>query len=307
MHELIIDTDPGHDDAIAILLALAYKDECNLRAVTTVAGNQTIEKVTRNALRVLSFAGRQVPVAAGAVSPLSGTLSVSAEVHGESGLDGPSLPEPSYEAEPLNAQELLVRTIRETIEPVTLVPIGPETNIAVLLETHPELVEKIRLISLMGGGVSGGNITMAAEFNIHTDPEAARVVFSSGIPIVMSGLDVTMKAYVTESEIEALRRRGRVSRLVGELLGFYAGYYRRIGMPGPALHDPCSIAYLIRPEIFTGSDLFVDIEVSGELTRGMTVADRRPTPGTPPNALVLTDVDRDAFIELLFDGLARLD
>jgi len=307
MHDLIIDTDPGHDDAIAILLALAYPEACTLRAVTTVAGNQTIEKVTTNALKILSLAGRRIPVAAGARQPLMQPLEVGASVHGESGLDGPALPPPAFEAENGGAQALLAAVLESADQPITLVPIGPQTNVAVLFRERPELKQKVRLISMMGGGLAGGNITMAAEFNIYTDPEAAQEVFAAGIPIAMSGLDVTLRAYMAEKEIEELRRRGRASLLVSELLTFYGTHYRRIGMPGPALHDPCSIAYLIRPELFRYEDLYVAVETKGELTRGMTVADRRSSPERPANARVLLDVDRPAFIELLFDGLARLD
>jgi len=307
MHTVVIDTDPGLDDAIAILLALAYPEACALRAVTTVAGNQTIQKVTANALKILSFAGSRVPVAAGAAKPLERELVVASKIHGETGLGGVSLPESALTARGTGAQELLLEVIRASAEPTTLVSIGPETNIAALLRDHPKAKERIGLISLMGGSLSAGNVTPAAEFNIYADPEAAKAVFSSGLPLVMSGLDVTHKAYLTSEETRRLRERGPASRLVADLVGCYAVRYERVGMPGAAIHDACAVAYLIRPEIFTGEDLHVEVETTGDTTRGMTVADRRPGNTSKPNVHVLVDVDRAAFVDLLFDGLARID
>jgi len=307
MQKLIIDTDPGHDDAIAIFLALAYSEQLDLKAVTTVAGNQTLEKVTGNALKLLSYVGRHVPVAAGAAAPLERPLETAASVHGESGLGGVELPPPDYERLDIDAVSLMHRHLQEPGDKLTIVSIGPETNLAALLRAHPEVKEQIGLVSLMGGGISHGNRTMAAEFNIYTDPEAAREVFQSGIPLVMSGLDVTEKAFIEEREIDALRWRGKASALVARLLEFYAAVYRTRGMGAPVLHDPCSVAYLIRPELFEAEDFYVDIETRGEITRGMTVADRRPGRWQEPNVRVLLDVDRRALMELLFEGLARLD
>jgi pyrimidine-specific ribonucleoside hydrolase len=307
MRDVIIDTDPGLDDAIAMLLALAYPEACAVKAVTTVAGNQTIEKVTANAHKILNFAGSRVPVAAGAAKPLERELVLAAKVHGDTGLGDVDLPDPASAAEGAGAQELLLETMGASLEPATIVAIGPETNIASLLRCHPEIKKKIGLISLMGGSISAGNVTPAAEFNLYVDPEAARTVFTSGIPLVMSGLDVTLKAYLTSDEVRSLRGRGAASRLVADLVGFYAHRYERLGMPGAAIHDACSVAYLIRPEIFSGEDLHVDVETRGELTRGMTVADRRRGSKAQPNVRVLVDLDRTAFVELLFDGLARLD
>ncbi|HUX13893.1 MAG TPA: nucleoside hydrolase [Spirochaetia bacterium] len=307
MHNIIIDTDPGLDDAIAILLALAYPEACTVKAITTVAGNQTIEKVTRNALKILNFAGVRVPVAAGAPKPLARELLVESRIHGETGLNGSNLPDPDFTAENRSAEELLLEVLHAGEDPITLVPIGPATNIALLFRNHPDVKQRIGLISLMGGSLSAGNITMAAEFNVYTDPEAAKEVFASGIPIVMSGLDVTHKAYITTAEIDELRARGPASLLVANLVSFYGVHYEKAGMPGAALHDPCSIAYLIRPDLFSHEDLFVDVETKGDLTRGMTVADRRPASRNRPNVRVLVDVDRKSFIELLFEGLGRID
>jgi pyrimidine-specific ribonucleoside hydrolase len=307
MHTVVIDTDPGLDDAIAILLALSCPEAVTVAGITTVAGNQTIEKVTANALRVLSFAGARIPVAAGAPKPLVRDLGTASRIHGDTGLGGVRLPDPGYAAEARTAQELFQDILRESGTPVTLAALGPETNIATLLDAHPQLKEKIGLISLMGGSVSAGNVTMAAEFNVYTDPEAARAVFSSGLPIVMSGIDVTHKAYITAEEVRSLRGRGPASALVADLVTAYMPRYERAGMPGAAIHDACAIAWLIRPELFTGEDLHVEVETRGELTRGMTVADRRPGTTSLPNVHVLLDVDRPAFIELLFEGLARMD
>lgn len=307
MHRLIIDTDPGHDDAIAIFLALAYSEEIDLQGVTTVAGNQTLEKVTGNALKLLSYVGRRVPVAAGASAPLERTLETAAGVHGESGLGGVELPPSDYDRLEVDAVSFMHRLLQESGEPMSIVSIGPETNLASLLRAHPEIKDRIRLVSLMGGGLTHGNRTMAAEFNVYTDPEAAREVFQSGIPLVMSGLDVTEKAFIEDREIDALRWRGKASALVARLLEFYAAVYRARGMLTPVLHDPCAVAYLIRPELFEAEELYVDIETQGEITRGMTVADRRQGRSQQQNVRVLFDVDRRALIELLFEGLARLD
>ncbi len=307
MHTIVIDTDPGHDDAIAIFLALAYPECCRVRGITTVAGNQTLAKVTANARKLLSFVGRPLPVAAGAAAPLERPLTTAGAVHGESGLGGVELPPATFELSPMSAGEFLLETFSASAAPMTLVSLGPETNIATLIRAHPEVRDKIGLISLMGGGIAHGNRTMAAEFNIYADPEAARIVFRSGVPIVMSGLDVTEKAFIEQSEIDALGRGGKVSRLVADLIGFYAAVYRTWGVTTPALHDPCAVAYLIQPDLFRFEEMFVDVETAGEITRGMTVADRRPGRAQAPNLRVLIDVDRNGFIELLREGLSRLD
>ncbi len=307
MTPIVIDTDPGHDDAIAILMALANPDQCSVQGLTTVAGNQTVEKVTANALSILALVHRGVPVAAGAAAPLRRALVTGGFAHGSTGLDGPALPAPERSVEPLPAVEFLFRLLRDAAEPVTLVALAPLTNIAQLLHAYPEIRSKIARISLMGGGINGGNMTMAAEFNFYVDPDAARIVFASGIPIVMSGLDVTEKALIHHEEVERLRARGGASRFVAELLDFYSGYSRRQGAIASPLHDPCAVAWILEPGLFAFTDYFVDIETEGEITRGMSVADRRRAPGKPPNARVLVDVNREGLMRLLFDSLARLD
>lgn len=304
---IIIDCDPGHDDAIAILLALAHPQELEIRGITTVGGNQILDKITDNALKVLSFVNADIPVAKGAAGPLFGKLVTGEEAHGESGMDGPVLPASKFRPIDQGAVEFMLEIIRASQDKITLVPMAPLTNIAALITAYPEVKDKIEHISLMGGGLAYGNVTAMAEFNIFVDPEAARIVYESGIPIVMSGLDVTDKAAIFEEEIVELKQKGPVSVMVGELLDFYSIYGKKMGYVGNALHDPCAVAWLVHPELFQSEHLYVTVETEGRLTRGMTVADRRKKPGCPPNVQVLTDVDREAFVELLFDSLDRLD
>ncbi|MRN56423.1 nucleoside hydrolase [Paenibacillus monticola] len=304
---IIIDCDPGHDDAIAILLALAHPEQLDIRGITTVGGNQILDKITDNALKVLSFVNADIPVAKGAAAPLLGKLVTGEVAHGESGMDGPNLPASKFRPVEQGAVEFMLNIIRSSQEKITLVPTAPLTNIALLITAYPEVKDRIEKISLMGGGLSHGNVTATAEFNIYVDPEAARIVFESGIPIVMSGLDVTDKAAIFEDDIVELKRRGPVSVMVGELLDFYSIYGRKMGYVGNALHDPCAIAWLLHPELFQSEQLYVTVETEGKLTRGMTVADRRKKPEYAANTEVLLDVDRQAFIKLIFDALERLD
>lgn len=301
---VIMDCDPGHDDAIALLMAFA-SDKLDVRAVTTVGGNQTSGKTLLNAMKVLSFAGiKNVPVAAGARQPLVRSLEIAPEVHGETGLDGPMLPEPDFEASPLSALALMEKIISESNEPVTLVPTGPLTNIASLLISAPHLKKKIQRISLMGGSSVGGNWTPAAEFNIMVDPEAAAIVFKSGIPLTMCGLDVTHKAKIFDHEIETIRNKGsKVAVLVAELLDFFAKFHKEMGFDGIPLHDPCAVAWLIKPELFTSRQLHVDIETCGEFTDGATVVDIYSITGKEKQVDVVFDVNREGFIQLLLDSL----
>ncbi|HHQ4710975.1 TPA: pyrimidine-specific ribonucleoside hydrolase RihA [Aeromonas veronii] len=307
---VILDCDPGHDDAIALILALA-SPELKVLAVTTSAGNQTPDKTLNNALRILTLLGRNdIPVAAGAPKPLARELIIADNVHGESGLDGPKLPDPAFAPQGMTGIELMARSLRESAKPVTLVPTGPLTNIALLLAAHPELKGKIARIVLMGGAAGAGNWTPAAEFNIYVDPEAADMVFKSGIPITMCGLDVTHEAQVMDEDIERVRAiTNPVAQCVAGLLDFFMIYHRdpKWGFAGAPLHDPCTIAWLLAPELFHGVECRVDIETSGEHTVGMTVVDRYGLTGKPANALVLLGLDRPGFIDLLVTRLRAFD
>ncbi|UNU88581.1 pyrimidine-specific ribonucleoside hydrolase RihA [Aeromonas dhakensis] len=307
---VILDCDPGHDDAIALILALA-SPELKVLAVTTSAGNQTPDKTLNNALRILTLLGRDdIPVATGAPKPLARELIIADNVHGESGLDGPKLPDPAFAPVAMTALELMAKCLRESPEPVTLVPTGPLTNIALLLAAHPELKQKIARIVLMGGAAGAGNWTPAAEFNIYVDPEAADMVFKSGIPITMCGLDVTHQAQVMDEDIERVRAiTNPVAQCVAGLLDFFMIYHRdpKWGFAGAPLHDPCTIAWLLAPALFHGVECRVDIETGGTHTSGMTVVDRYGLTGKPANALVLLGLDRAGFIDLLVTRLRAFD
>ncbi|AJJ20999.1 MULTISPECIES: pyrimidine-specific ribonucleoside hydrolase RihA [Yersinia] len=305
---IIIDCDPGHDDAIALILALA-SPELNVAAVTTCAGNQTPDKTLRNALRILTLLKRQdIPVAGGALKPLLRELIIADNVHGESGLDGPSLPDPDFAPQADNAVELMARILRTSPHPVTIVATGPLTNVALLLAGHGALAAKIERIVIMGGAVMLGNWTAAAEFNIFVDPEAADRVFKSGIPITMAGLDVTHQAQVMDEDIDRIRQLNNpVADVVAGLLDFFMLYHRqeRWGFQGAPLHDPCTIAWLLAPELFTSIERWVGIETRGEYTQGMTVVDYYQLTDNVPNAEVLMGIDRKGFIDLLVERVAR--
>jgi inosine-uridine nucleoside N-ribohydrolase len=303
----ILDVDPGHDDAVAIMLACAAPD-LDLLAVTTVAGNVPLGKTTRNALRVLSLIGHtDIPVAAGAPSPLHRPLHTAENIHGESGLEGPEIPGASFEPDVRGATALIADALREAPGPVTLIPTGPLTNIAAFLREHPELKERVAHISLMGGSIGLGNTTPAAEFNVYVDPEAAREVFESGLPITMSGLDVTHQARAGPAERERLRSLGRTGGVVAGLLEFFAGTYERIyGFDAPPLHDPVAVAAVLEPGLLKTRPMRVDVECDSELTRGETVCDFYGVTGEPPNAEVGVELDREGFSELLYRTLGRL-
>lgn len=304
---VIMDCDPGHDDAIALVLAHA-SPELEILAVTTSAGNQTIEKTTLNARKVLSFIGCDAPVARGASKPLFRELIIAPEVHGESGLDGPALPEPTRPESPLSAVELAAKTLRESDRPVTLVPTGALTNVAALFLAHPELKSKVERISLMGGSAVGGNWTPAAEFNILVDPEAAHIVFNSGVPVTMCGLDVTHKALVTRADTERFRAIGkRCSTMVAELMDFFVKFHEaNFSFGGSPLHDPCAVAWLVDPTVFESRMAHVDVECRGRLTVGATVVDFDGRSGER-NVDVVMGLDRERFIDMLDGALRRLD
>ncbi len=297
---ILLDCDPGHDDAIALLLALA-SPEVELLGVTTVAGNQTLEKTTANALRILEFVGRDdIPVAAGADRPLVRELRVAGNVHGESGLDGPALPPPRGRPVDRHAVEFLA----ERLGPgVVLVPTGPLTNVALLLArgVRPER------IVLMGGAIGEGNVTPAAEFNVWADPEAAARVFASGVDVTMVGLDVTHRALVTAEHGRRLAEAGRVGTLVAELLAFYGRFHRETyGWDGSPVHDAVAVAHVVRAGLLETRHVNVRIETASELCRGQTVVDVRRRTGLEPTAHVAVDIDADGFLELLLGRIASL-
>lgn len=306
---IIIDCDPGHDDVMALLLALANRDKLNILGVTTVAGNQTLEKVTYNLRRLYTYLGISTPAASGAKRPITRELVLGDAVHGESGLDGWEFPEPTFELDSTNAVTFMYDKIMKAEGKVTLVPVGPLTNIGLLFATFPEVKEKIELISLMGGSIYAGNHTPHAEFNIYVDPEAAKIVFDSGIPIVMSGLEVTHEASITDEEIDSLRNMdGKVSKMCGSLLHFYTRYHHNEGYSSYPLHDVCSVLYLLNPEIFEYKDLQVEIDTTDGSHRGRTAADNREWMRYEnPNTRVLLNIDREKFIQILFKGFKTLD
>ena len=302
---VIIDCDPGHDDAMALLLALA-SPELELVAVTTVAGNQTLEKVTANAIRVLDVAGAdQIPVAAGADRPLVYPARVASDVHGETGLDGPDLPGPSREPEPTHAVELMARELRK--RPLTLIAVGPLTNIALLIATYPDLVENIEDIVLMGGAIGLGNVTPSAEFNVWCDPEAAHRVFTSAADVTMVGLDVTHRAMLSAARAEALRETGHAGAVVADLHKFYRRFHEEVyGHDDTPVHDALAVAHVIDPQILHTAQLSVQIDTTHGPCRGRTVVDQLRRTGLPANAHVSVDVQPDRFIDLLTNRIGSL-
>ncbi|WP_336097308.1 nucleoside hydrolase [Roseovarius sp. CH_XMU1461] len=309
--KIIIDTDPGQDDAVAILLALASPEEIDLLAITCVAGNVPLALTARNARMVCELAGRRdIPVFAGCDRPLGRALVTAEHVHGKTGLDGPDLPEPTMPLQDVHAVDHIIACLRDH-DPgtVTLCPLGPLTNIATALQKAPDIAPRIRRIVLMGGAYFAvGNVTPAAEFNIHVDPQAADIVLKSGIDITMVPLDLTHKALVTERRNAAFRALGTpVGIAVAQMTEFFERYDReKYGSPGAPLHDPCVIAYLLRPDLFSGRHVNVEIETTSELTMGMSVADWWGVTSRAPNALFLGDIDADGFFSLLTERLARL-
>jgi inosine-uridine nucleoside N-ribohydrolase len=302
---ILLDCDPGHDDAIALLLALA-SPELDLLGVTTVAGNQTLEKTTANALRVLELVGRgDVPVAAGADRPLARELFIAAYVHGESGMDGPALPDPQGAPVQDHAVDFLAGRILGSARPVTLVPVGPLTNVALLLARYPEAAGNVERIVLMGGAVAEGNVTPAAEFNIYVDPEAAWRVFRSGLPVTMIGLDVTHRALMTADHADRLRGAGEVGRFVAELYDFFVAYHlRTYGHEGAPIHDAVAVAQVLRPGIVETLHRHVDVDCESRLCRGRTVVDLWHRTGEEPNADVGVGIDAEGFLDLLCERIA---
>ena len=307
MTDIILDCDPGHDDAIALLLALA-SPEVNLLGVTTVSGNQTLDKTTANAIRVLDHVGRtDVPVAAGADRPLVRDRHVATEVHGETGLDGPDLPPPSRSPEAAHAIDWIAMTLLAAPGPVTLVPTGPLTNIALFLARYPELATRVERIVLMGGAFGEGNVTPAAEFNVWADPEAAHRVFTSGIDLTMVGLDVTHKALLRPRDVDRMRASGRAGKLVADLFEFYVGFHRsRYGWDGAPVHDAVAVAHVIDPGLLTTDHLGVVVDIGPEPSRGRTHVDLSRLSGWERNCSVAVGIDAGVFREMLITRIASL-
>ena len=307
MTDIIFDCDPGHDDAIALLLALG-SPELNLLGVTTVCGNQTLEKTTANAIRVLDYVGRDdVSVAAGADRPLVRDRHVAAEVHGETGLDGPDLPPPARQPEPAHAIDWIAMTLIGRPDPVTLVPTGPLTNIALFLARYPELAGRVERIVLMGGAIGEGNVTPAAEFNIWADPEAAHRVFTSGIDLTMVGLDVTHQALLGPADVARLRSSGRAGTLVADLFEFYVQFHRRrYGWEGAPVHDAVAMAHVIDGGLLTTEHVGVVVDTGPELSRGRTHADRSGLADWERNCHVAVAIDSDRFREMLISRISSL-
>lgn len=309
--KIIIDTDPGQDDAAAIMLALASPDELEVLGLTVVAGNVSLAQTSRNARVVCELAGHHdVRVFEGEARPLVRAPVTAEHVHGNTGLDGPVVDEPVMPVQQQNAVDFIIETVRnEPSGTVTLCTLGPLTNVATALQKAPDIAPRVRELVMMGGGFSeGGNITPAAEFNIYVDPHAADVVFRSGIPLVVMPLDVTHKLLTTKSRVARLRDNGRrASVALAEMLEFFERFdVEKYGSDGGPLHDPTVIAWLLKPEIFSGRDCNVEIEISSELTIGMTVIDWWHVSGRARNAKVIRDVDADAFFDLLIERIATL-
>lgn len=302
---VLLDCDPGHDDAIALLLALA-SPEIELLGVTTVSGNQTLEKTTANAIRILDFVGEgNIEVAAGADRPFARERFVASEMHGDSGLDGPALPAPQRGPSTADAVDFIASRLSSAPEPATLVPTGPLTNVALLLARYPDIVERVDRIVLMGGAIAEGNMTPAAEFNIWADPEAAWRVFESGLDVTMIGLDVTHKALMTSEHGAQLRAAGRTGTMVAELLEFFNRFHRETyGFAGSPVHDAVAVAHVVNRDFVQTVERHVAIERESNLCRGRTVVDLWGRTENKPNAKVAIDIKAEAFLEFLISRLS---
>ena len=309
--KIIIDTDPGQDDALAILLAFASPEDVEVLGITAVAGNVPLHLTEKNARMICELAGKpDARVFAGCAAPLNRKLVTAEHVHGQTGLNGPALPDPKMRLQTQHAVDFIVETLRrEPAGTVTLCPLGPLTNIATAFLKAPDIIGRIRQIVLMGGAYfEVGNITPTAEFNIYVDPDAAKIVFEAGVPLVVMPLDVTHKVLTNRARVEAWRSLGTpVGRVVAEWADFFERFdIAKYGSEGAPLHDPCVIAYLIAPELFAGRHINVAIETTSALTLGMTVADWWGVTKRPANALFIGSVDADGFFALLTNRFARL-
>lgn len=305
---IILDCDPGHDDAIAILLAV-QSPRIDLRAVTTTFGNCSIEDTTRNALTILTLVGATlVPVGRGASRSMTGELDLGNYVHGVSGLDGSKLPEPTFAPSHLNAIDLMLQILQESSEPITVVATGPITNIAQLLKLHPEVGQNIREIVFMGGSSERGNHTPTAEFNTYADPEALEVVLNSGLPIRMVGLNLTHQALATPYVVSRMEGMNHmIGKVCAEWMGFFGSSYNTVwNFESPPVHDPCTIAALIDPTLIQWEECFVAVETRGEWTRGTTVVDLHNRYGKKPNARVAINLDVENYWELVLGAIDNL-
>ncbi len=310
MRKIIIDTDPGQDDAVAILLALASR-ELEVLGITAVAGNVPLPLTEVNVRKTCELAGRtDIGVYAGADRPLERALVTAEHVHGKTGIDGPDLPEPTMPLRTQHGVDFLIEQVMDHAPgTITLCALGPLTNLATAIRREPEFAPRVAEIVLMGGGYfEGGNITPAAEFNIYVDPEAAATVCAAGIDLTIIPLDCTHKALTTRARVEAFRAIGTpVGDAVADLIGFFERFDEaKYGTDGAPLHDPCVIAQLLQPDLFTGRTVNVEIETGSELTRGATVVDWWRVTDRPANATVLGDVDAEGYFKLLTERIARL-
>ncbi|WP_055666261.1 ribonucleoside hydrolase RihC [Desnuesiella massiliensis] len=299
--KIILDTDPGIDDAVAIAIAL-FSEEIDVKLITTVAGNVSIDKTTKNALNLTSFFNKKVPVAQGAHKPLIRPLEDGSSIHGHSGLDGYEFKDSKENLSEKNAVEAMKEVILDSTEPITLVPVGPLTNIALLLTLYPQCKNNIERIVLMGGSASGGNRTPAAEYNIFADPEAAKIVFEAGLKIVMCGLDVTNKAVITKEDMEEIKALNKTGEMLYSLFKHYRSGSIETGL---RMHDSCAIAYLLKPELFQTKDCFVTVETLGEYTFGETIVDINNVYKKEPNASVCLNINVDGFRRWLIDSLRK--
>jgi pyrimidine-specific ribonucleoside hydrolase len=308
MYHILFDCDPGHDDAMALMLMAAHPEVFHILGITTVAGNQTVDKVTVNALKLTEYLGlTEIPVSVGAEKPLTREAEPQPAAHGESGMDGFDMPEPVKTVTGKHAVDFMRETILAATEPVTILATGPMTNVALLLMTCPEAKEKVDRIAIMGGSVHSGNILPKAEFNIYHDPEAARIVFRSGIPVVMSGLEICSLAEVPFEKYEELAGEGKASDLTVGLLDFFSQYSRVRGWTGTTIFDLTAAMQLLHPEIFTSEKMVMDVETQGDLCRGMTVADFRSDIQAEKNVEVLTGVDQDAYVAYFQEAIRILN
>lgn len=304
--KIILDCDPGHDDAVAILLA-GIAEELDLLGITTVAGNTYVKNTTKNALILVENGKLNVPVCEGASKPLIRQQIVAPDIHGESGLEGANLPNPSIKKDVRTAVEFIAEKVRENENEITLCAVGPLTNIAIFLINYPDLHEKVKEIVIMGGGIAFGNTTPVAEFNILADPEAAQIVFDAKIPLTVFGLDATHQTKIHMDEIKKMQSLSSfiVSKMGLLLEFFHQTYFHVFRIKGAPLHDPCAIAYLIEPEIFEYKEYYCQIELKGELTYGQTVVDYWQNSNKPPNSKWAVKADRERFINLLFKKLSQ--